>query len=402
MRPSSRHRLAPAPGRGFSLVELLVSMAIGLVLTLAVTRVLLGSQESKLTTTSVNDTNQNSNYLAFLLDRTIRSAGSGYAQRGESFGCVLTAARSGTTILPRSTDFPAPFASISRTQRLAPVMVFRGASSAGSDVIAVMTGTAGFGESASSLVKAAGVSGQIQVPNTLGYRANDMVLLTDGLSPCMVQQVASGFTEIAEQNLALGGIYANATIGTVNQTTFQDSGSSFALALGSAPTTTTAASANPPEFKLFGVGDNNTLFSYDMLRNDGSNTSVPVADGVVEMRAIFHVDTDSDGDADAWHNPGASTNTGYTTSELLPVSGTTPAPTAAAATNLRRIVALRVGLILRTSMPEKDNVALASYTLFAGLAGETTRTLSTDERKYRHRVLEVTIPVRNILIAPAP
>ena len=402
MRRLARHPWARPLGLGFSLVELLVSMAIGLVLTLAVTRVLLGSQEAKLTTTSVNDTNQNSNYLAFLLDRTIRSAGSGYAQRGESFGCVLTAARSGTTILPRSTNFPAPFASISRTQRLAPVMVFRGASVAGSDVIAVMTGTAGFGESASALVKAAGVSGQIQVPNTLGYRANDMVLLTDGLSPCMVQQVDSGFTEVAEQNLALGGIYANATIGTVNQTTFQDTGSSFALALGSAPTTTTAASANPPEFKLFGVGANNTLFSYDMLRNDGGNTSVPVADGVVEMRAIFHVDSDGDGDADSWQNPGDATATGYTTAELLPVISGAAAPTAAAATNLRRIVALRVGLILRTSLPEKDNVAPASYTLFAGLPGETTRNLTTAQRKYRHRVLEVTIPVRNVLIAPAP
>ena len=67
--------------RGFSLVELMVSMVIGLVLTMAITVVLVRSESSKRSTTSVNDINQTAAYVTYVMDRHLRSAGSGFAQR---------------------------------------------------------------------------------------------------------------------------------------------------------------------------------------------------------------------------------------------------------------------------------------------------------------------------------
>ncbi|MCX7277609.1 MAG: hypothetical protein NTZ15_09855, partial [Burkholderiales bacterium] len=65
---------------------------------------------------------------------------------------------------------------------------------------------------------------------------------------------------------------------------------------------------------------------------------------------------------------------------------------------LQKILAIRVGLILRTSLPEKDTATTASsLSLFSDLgSGVTyTRTLTDAEKLYRYRTVETTIPVRN-------
>ncbi|MCU0775228.1 MAG: prepilin-type N-terminal cleavage/methylation domain-containing protein, partial [Ideonella sp.] len=89
--------------RGLTLIELLVALAIGLILTLAIVAVLNRGEGLRRTTTTLNDVNQSANTIAYLMDRTLRSAGSGYAQRWrETFGCQIFASRDGTQILPRA------------------------------------------------------------------------------------------------------------------------------------------------------------------------------------------------------------------------------------------------------------------------------------------------------------
>ena len=72
------------------------------------------SESSKRSTTSVNDINQTAAYVTYVMDRHLRSAGSGFAQRwSDAFGCILNAAR------PASPSCRAPRRSRarSRTQR---------------------------------------------------------------------------------------------------------------------------------------------------------------------------------------------------------------------------------------------------------------------------------------------
>ena len=362
-------------------------MAIGLVLSLAVSRVLIGGQESRLSTTSVNDTNQTGAYLSYALDRAIRSSGSGFAQRRDNFGCIINASRSDTAVLPSPSAFPAPFASIPQTVRLAPVLIYKGASQSGSDVIAVMAGSAGFGESAQRVKTGLVTSSQFQLDNTLGFRANDLVLVVDGdLNDCMVQQLPSSFTESADQTVTLGGTYYDATGTNVNLTAMGAGSNAYAMAIG--------RTNNWPEFRLYGVGNNNTLSSFDLLRTAGDTTSVPIAEGVVAMRAFYGVDTSPtpDGIVDAWQDPGAGN---FTSAKLL---DSTPSGSALARDNLSRIMAIKVGLLLRTTVAEKEDVAQASYTLFPDLSGSVAVSVSAANRRYRHRVVEVTIPMRNMLL----
>jgi len=372
---------------GFSLIELLVSMVLGLVVVLAITNVLVRNEGSKRTNTTVNDMNQTGAYLAYVMDRTVRSSGSGYAQRWrDAFGCALNATRSGTQILPRGSAFPVPFAGVTQTPRLAPVVIGKNQSAAGSDVLMVMTGTAGYSESPLRILPASVSASGVRLTNTLGNRGGDLVLLAEDGVGCMLQQVTTGFSGSDDQNLPLSGTYYNTTGSTVNLTSFGTTANSYAIPLGNAVN-------NPPQFQLIGVGSNATLFSYDLLRLDGSDAPVPMADGVVELRALYGVDTNGDGKQDGFADPGA---TGYTTAELL-------AGTATAKAALRQIVSVRVALVLRSPLIEKTNVSPTSLTLFGDLDStlQQTVSLSTDDRKRRYRVMEFTVPLRNLLLLPA-
>jgi type IV pilus assembly protein PilW len=68
---------------------------------------------------------------------------------------------------------------------------------------------------------------------------------------------------------------------------------------------------------------------------------------------------------------------------------------------------VRIALVLRSANYEKENAsgelpAPATLTLFKDLASslQQTVTLSTAEQHYRHRVVESTIPLRNVLLLP--
>jgi type IV pilus assembly protein PilW len=372
--------------QGFSLIELLVAMAIGLVVTLAASSVLLNFEGNKRKMTSVNDVNQAGAYISYVLDRSVRSAGSGFASRGaQAYGCSINASRSGTAILPAPLALPAPFASLDRNFRLAPLVIYAGASEAGSDVLAFMKGSHGFGESPVLIIPGSVSPTQLRTLNTLGWRNNDMALVFQQGLGCLIEQVGgAGFAGSSSQILPFSGTYYTAAGTNVALADFGGGGGdTYVAALGNVVD-------NRPEFQVVGVGANNTLFSYDLLRFEGAGTTPQtIADGVVELRAVYGIDENDDGVRDGWASPSAA---GWTSASLLNGSAT--------ATNLlRSIVAVRIGLILRTSAPDKEVVSPTELKLFSDLGGalEQTRTLTADERLFRHRTVELTVPLRNVL-----
>lgn len=386
---------------GFSLIELIVAMVIGLVLTLAISSVLIRSEGSKRSSTSVNDLNQTGAYAAFVLDRAVRSAGSGFSQRwGEVYGCRLDVSQGAvpTRVLPMPAAIPASsaFTRLPQVYRLAPVIIGKGLADivglqVRGDVLISMGGTAGMGESAHAVIPASVTANDLRLQNTLGYRTGDLILLSDTAvaAGCMMQQVTfPGGTEGgAAQLLPLAGQYFSSTGTNVNLANF--GASTISLQMGN-------AANNPPQFTMYGVGDNNTLMSYDLLLP--SAPDVPIADGVVEMRAVYGLDTSAppDGTLDTWIDPSAA---GFTAAALMDGS-------AASRARLRQIVAVRLGFILRTSLDERAKdfaPAATDVTLFGDLPADVrqTRTLSAAEQRYRFRTVEITVPLRNVLLAPA-
>jgi type IV pilus assembly protein PilW len=367
----------------------MVAVALSLILVLAVTNVLMRNEGSSRNTLAVNDINLSGAYAAYLLDNAVRSAGSGFANRWtETFGCRINATRAGAAILPRAAAWPAPFAGFPQGVRLAPVLIGKGQSAAGSDVIAVMRGNSGVGEAPLEVL---GVGPPLGLRNTIGVDANQLLLLTWGGQDCLLLQ-AAGVPGTDTVPLTGGtGNYHNST----DPVSFADFDPSATAAVNLGNVGAAAGTPrNAPQFTLYGVGANRTLVALDMLAIADGGLPQPIVEGVVEMRALYGVDNDDDGTLDAWVDPGVAP---FDTASLLDGS-------VDARNNLNRIVAMRIGLVLRTARAEREQVAPASLVLFSDLAValRQTRTLTAEERNFRHRTAEVTVPLRNVLLAATP
>jgi len=438
--------------RGLTLIELMVALVIGMVLSLAMFMVMTASEGRKRTVTSVNDTNQAGNYAMQLIEQSVRSAGSGFTQAASyAFGCKLYAyqtSQSNTQILPtyNSAALPAPFASVSEGTtgvfRLAPVLILPDQTAAAttisgktSDVLVVMGGAAGIGEAPTTFSTFATAT-TLNLTNTVPFAANDIVLVTQvepdgtssGVPDCLIDQVGT----VANSTLTLSGVYhvAGTQLAALSD-------NSTTMALGNIPTSTSTTS-KPPQFQVIGVGGNNTLYSYDLLNTANASTRAAVAraDGVFEMHALYGIDVDCDGTISSteWFKPTDST---YSLSALMagtvqevqnrPATATARTSSCSSLTTandfLQKILAIRVGLILRTSLPEKavttstnaggQTVAgtstQSSITLFSDIDAASsppttkvtyTRNLTDAERLYRYRTIEATIPIRNSMMLP--
>lgn len=376
----------PLRQRGLSLIELLVAMVIGLVVTLAVTSVITVGEAKRRTTTSTNDMDQAGAYAAYLLDRAVRSAGSSLIQSTQPtdrgvFGCRLNVA----SLLPSASAFPAPFkksflAGKPSDLRVAPVLIAKSQSDAGSDVLVVMGGDAVAGGVPRGLTDP-GSANTLSMDNTVGISTGDLVLVSqNGTTDCLLEQVSGTSTKV----LTLGGTYYTA-------------GKTTSLETLAASTSTYVTPMGNPEngnvqFQLFGVGDNSTLYGYDLLQVGKIATAQALADGVMEMHALYGLDTNEDGILDAWADPGA---TGYDIATVMTKTAT-----------LRQIVAVRVALVMRSASKERDAVSAGSLTLFGDAVDASkkslaqTVTLSSDDQGYRYRVVDFTVPLRNMLLLP--
>lgn len=376
-----------------TLVELLVAMTIGLAVTLVVTSLLVAGEKHKRTTTSTDDAVQSGSYAAYALDRALRVAGSGFAISASqtppvgALGCKLNAAG----LLPRAGAFPAPFATAfaANTLYLAPVLIGLNQSDGGSDVLVVMGGTGTAGGVARQ-VNGAGTANSLVLQNTVGFAANDIALVSQNSIPdCFIEQVQS----VTSPTLNLGGTYYTATGTATDFATLSASLTTYVTPLGN-------AQANNAQFQLFGVGTDNTLYSYDLLQNQlkvqgtGADTSQAIADGVTLMKALYGVQLpNGNGVLDHWNSPA---DLGYDLNTVMATVAT-----------MQNIIAVHVALVVRGEDYDKNAVSPATLTIFNGYTNGPAGTgaslqqnvvLTATQRHYRYRVIEFTVPLRNMLL----
>lgn len=390
---------------GMTLIELMVAMVIGLGITLAISSVLIATENHKRTTTSTNDAQQTGSYGFYALDKALRGAGSGIAESAFPtdvgvLGCHLN---TGTpTIFPRATPFPQPFAAflggVTNPLIVAPVLIGKTQSQDGvSDVIMVMGGSGSAG-GVSRQITGGGNATAATLDNTVGFAHNDLLLVSQSGTPdCLMEQVDTFTTP----TLTLAGIYYAATGGTTTMATLAGSTSSFVTPIGN-------ADANNVQFLLFGVDNNRTLYSYDLLQNlnvyrgAGGDSSQAIADGVVQMNALYGIDTTGAGIQNAWAGPG---DPGWDINTVK----NSPA-------KMKQILSVRIALVVRgeyydTTRDAAGNpipVSPPTLTIFNGLnngpnfTGGTslkqTINLNATDQQFRYRIFEFTVPLRNMLL----
>ena len=390
----------PKIERGFTLIELMVATTIFLIVSVVVFTVLGNSEDSKRATTSVNDIDQSGAYGLYTMGNWLRSAGSDFAQNyAQAYGCELNAYQSTSAVLPAAA-FPAPFASVGGTLRLAPVLIYKNASQSGSDVIAIMAGSGATDQASQSLVSVP-TSSSINPYESYTVNPGDLLLITDqagstSMTNCLLEQVSSSYTA-GSLPITLAGTYASAGPTATPLTGFSVNGTY----------TDIGSASNPPNFLLIGVGpsasgaSNSSLFAYDVLKLS-MTAPTPIVDNVVEMHALYGLDTNGDGVVATWQDPGTSP---YDSTPLL--NGST-----ASRANLCKIKAVSVGLIMRTDIAERQGINGGNLTqnippLFDNLIPAATSlkyafTVPSAGVNYRYRVLEEQIPLRNNLLNSAP
>lgn len=376
------------PSGGFSLPELMVAVAIGLVLTLTIS-VMVSRQESvRRGVTSGNDLTGNAAYVSYLLDQELRSAGSGFSQGvAANYGCVLRVSSNAAQLLPSPGAFPAPFAAVPQNVVLAPLIVFAGAGVGGSDIIAMAAGHSGLAEAAMQVVPGSAAAGQVTLSHTLGVRGGDLVLVTQPTPappmPCMLQQVSAGFAGGAAQVLTFNGRFAADVIAGTALADFAVGNATVSF-LGN-------VAGNQPRLQLLGIGDNDTLRAYDLLQlTPGVQT---LADGVVDMRVRYGVanvpldPVPANRNVANWVSPATM---GFRAEDLA-------SPLPAAQQALQSIVAVRVALVLRSDQVENAPITADTLTLFTSLPPDLRHTFNVPPgtTAQRYRTVEFTVPLRN-------
>jgi type IV pilus assembly protein PilW len=420
MKTSQRHSFhqGVASGRGFSLVELLVSIAIGLVVTLAITTVLINSNSSQRTSTSLNDALQTGAFTSLSFDRLARSAGSGFIQAASSFGCLVNSAIAPgpTQILPPATALPAPFERIGDMGaangvpvRLAPVVIVDGGTDAtygqASDQLIVMAGAHGFSEVRLPAKPNSTTNASTRVESTFGINTNDLVLIasgtrsTGGTGPCMVQQVLN----TAGSTVNFGNKYFAAVGATTNLVAFASLPTTAVVPLGAVGALPADPDPNPPQFYVYGVNAARELVRYNLLAPPGPAALETLSENVVSIQAIYATGTSTaffplsvssafvpDTPAPlAWTTPSGAYAAKGTAGSLLDGSFTSNGL-------LRGIKGVRVAMVVRSPLAEKTAVAPPSLVMFGDTATPVTYTIPTAESNFRHRIIETVIPLRNL------
>jgi type IV pilus assembly protein PilW len=379
-----------------TLVELLVAMVIGLGVTLAVASLLVAGENHKRTTTSTNDAEQTGAYAVHALDRALRGAGSAIAESADfgALGCLLNVFN-GAKILPRN-SFPPPFAAnflpgTTANLRVAPLLIGKNMSdNKTSDVLVVMGGSGAAGGVPHAINGPPPAPNSLVLESTVGFFQFDLALISElnqvnPVPDCLLEEVLSSASPTLNLGTAAPYYYTVNGAATNLGAMAADTTSSYVIPLGN-------AQANDVQFQLFGVDANYTLYSYDLLQNQlkvqgiGADASQPIADGVIQMNAIYGIVKNG---VQNWANPVG----GYDITSVM----TDPKI-------MKSIIAVRVALVVRGEYYDKKPVSPAKLTIFNGLTDVNGNSLSQPVdltgpgQNYRYRVFEFTVPLRNMLI----
>ena len=383
-RNTHRHRRpcrARAGQRGLSLVELMVAMLIGLLLALVMVRALVFAEAQRRTTSASSDTDLSGAYAASVLDTALRSAGSGLMQSLDA-GIIGCNPGFTGTLQPPFDNF---LSGNPGNLRLAPLLIAAPPATPAnndapiSDVVAVMSASGAAGGIPRTVLSASGAT--LTLTNTVGITVSSQALISQSAGTCSIQNVQA--VDSNSSHLTLAAEPAAPP--------------SYLLPLGI---------AQDVQFQLFGVNPTTaTLYSYDLL----NHTLRPMASNVLAMQALYGI-ADGSGKLVQWVSPGA---TGYDIGSMMNDSA-----------KLKQIVAVRIALILKSGLYEKDekgenkSVSAGKKWYWFNPAPGTNADLSgiaynadgltvpqtwgpgagTPAEHYRYSVIEFVVPMRNGMI----
>jgi type IV pilus assembly protein PilW len=420
--------MTPIPSRdraaGFTLVEILVGLTLGLIAIIVMLQVFSVFDSQKRSTTSGSDAQTTGLISLYSLEREIRMAGYGLVYNNPindttyegQLACNWVRYQDATT-------------ATAKVDRVMPVLIEDGAGNNGSDRITIMFATTPFAPAPSILSAAVDQSTDLVVRNApvndLGanvvFAANDIILVgtpqtitTASVDNTCTLLRVTGVTPTGTDTTlarALASAAALPPVGSVSNAdlTKADSTNYSYDAASSAPTIvlklgSTAAGQTPFVRHHYAISAGNEL----QVRNLATNAAaVSIGDNVVDMQAQYGLVAATCADNAASCN--------VVNSWVDATGATWAAPSAA---NMARIKAVRLSIVTRSSLRERDpatnnclpfdgttNVPTGAAPCRAWANDANAPTLPwtgtsdwTDNgRFFRYRTYETIIPLRNML-----
>jgi type IV pilus assembly protein PilW len=347
----------------------------------------------KRTTASGSDAQVTGSIGMFTLERDLKLAGYGFGNAA-AMGCTVNAYDS-TRTAPGLFSFP-----------MAPVLITNGDGSVGStlpDTIAVLYGSGPTMSSSQTYNSITGAS--LRMNTRTGVRSGDLLIAADaGNAVCgMFEATGNANADGLSIDFANATAYTNYTNNANVATSVAAAAltpaqlaalqSKFINNSGTARfnngtiqgVTGTGAVLNvgtSPQLNVYRITNRRFLTFTNTLINQ--TTATEVAEGVIDLQAEYGIDANNDG-----------------TLAAAEWTSTTPATTAA----WGQLRAIRIGLLARSQQFEQINVTAVAPAWAGGAfamtnldgTADSTPGNANDWRRYRYRVYETVIPLRNVV-----
>jgi type IV pilus assembly protein PilW len=404
---------------GFSLVELLVATAIGLIGIIIMLQVFENAEGVRRTTMSGGDAQQNGALALYTIEADLRNAGMGINEIGLlAPPCNMIgydAARTTPNFPPVASPIP-----------LTPVQIVPGGTATTPDQISVFYGSQTMANTTTLLqpMTMTANPNSLTVASQFGYRPGDLLLLFQPSlapapppQPCVFMEV----TSVASNNVFhASGTYVLANSAASVQARFNPpnfTGLNLPLALtfGGNKTINPGVTRvynlgnlhdkddfpltqdpRTPAYDTYAISNNSLTFTNQFVVSGGFPTVSAIADNIVHMRADYGLD---DG------LPAGTAGDGVLDRFLDPASfNALPSPP------WQYIISIRIAVVARSALIEKPGpgVTCDGTTPFPTWSGNTSTVRGFDLSAmpvptgvtwdcYRYRVFETIVPVRNSL-----
>lgn len=406
-------RQLPVRGqRGFSIVELMVAVAVALVASLAIFQTYAASEERKRTTTSGSEGMQAGVFALSSLERAVVNAGynllvvsdPGYTSPTRQItpggGYTLSA-----TTPPRPEfHLGCNFTIGGVSHRLAPLMATDGGAGLASDTLTIFSGSSADVPLPVPAETGGLASGSLTVRlrSTWGFSVGDWVLVYEQSSAINVgHDRPRGCTLARVTGLPSAPAISPADV-VLDRPTVAPYDEPVVVNLG--PT---------PAFERYTVDAAGRLMLADLLNGTPAQ---PVAENVVSLQVQLGIDVGNDDVIDEWVNPPALESTLVNPFSPPPQNSMTSLPAPIGVRGLHQIKGVRIGLLVRSPRLERPDaagdcttdpgVALEILPPVAGAAasrlpempGSGSFTLTGDQRCFRYNTVVSMVPVRNALL----
>ncbi|MBL0122706.1 MAG: PilW family protein [Betaproteobacteria bacterium] len=384
---------------GFSLVELMVGMLVGLIGTMVIFQVFAISEGQKRTTTSGGDASQSAAFALFSLERELRVAGQGFNNNG-LLGC---------SIRVYDDDSPPPK---SRLQGLVPAVITAGAGNL-PDQLSISFVSSDIVNPPSQISADVSGNGTISVDDRGFYQPGDVLVLSqlddtgNNATVAGVPHHCAMFRVTALPALTKELAHAPAPGNYIDPT-----GSSRPIRFnhpagidnGWTPAGLTFAkgvTGSEAGGYVYNMGNalssatysivNNQLMRNDDMTSASATNPAPIADGIVQMKVLYGIDT-------------PPFDSQISASEWTKISPATPA-------GWQRLLAVKLALVARSALREKADPVTGLCTVTeaapqwygAGTAGvDIPLDVSADPdwKCYRYKVFQTIVPLRNMAWKP--